>query len=128
MKRSPLSVAELVDERIKRAILVVRRTEITQPDVRLAVQALRQCCGDAGLADARFAGDQHDLAVAALGALPAPQQQLDLLVAADQRGQRQAAQSLETANCAPSFTTGACQRWPPHRNIFGTSIEEVRFA
>jgi SOS response associated peptidase (SRAP) len=31
-------------------------------------------------------------------------------------------------NCAPSFTTGACQRWPPLGNIFGTSIEEVRFA
>ena len=44
-----------------------------------------------------FAGDQHDLAVAGLGARPAAQQQVDLLVAADQRGQRRSAQCLEPA-------------------------------
>ena len=65
--------------------------------MRLAVKALRQCRGDARLADAGFAGDQHDLAVARLGARPAPQQQVDLLVAADQRGQRRSAQGLEPA-------------------------------
>ena len=44
-----------------------------------------------------FAGDQHDLAVARLGARPAAQQQVDLLVAADQPGQRRSAQCLEPA-------------------------------
>ena len=65
--------------------------------MRLGVEALRQCRGDARLADAGFAGDQHDLAVARLGARPAAQQQVDLLVAADQRGQRRSAQRLEPA-------------------------------
>ena len=38
------------------------------------------------------------------------------------------ATDLNPAMLAPSFTTGACQRRPPLGNIFGTSIEEVRFA
>ena len=65
--------------------------------MRLGVEAFRQCRGDARLADAGFAGDQHDLAVARLGARPAAQQQIDLLVAADQRAQRRSAQRLEPA-------------------------------
>jgi hypothetical protein len=40
--------------------------------VRLEVEAFFQLRGDARLADARFAGDQHDLTVAGLGAGPAP--------------------------------------------------------
>jgi hypothetical protein len=35
---------------------------------------------------------------------------------------------LTMARRRPSFTTGACQRRPPLGNIFGTSVEEVRFA
>ena len=65
--------------------------------MRLGAEALRQCRSDARLADAGFARDQHDLAVARLGARPAAQQQVDLLVAADQRGQRRSAQRLEPA-------------------------------
>jgi hypothetical protein len=41
--------------------------------MRLCVESLRQCRGDARLAEAGFAGDQHDLAVAFLGARPAAQ-------------------------------------------------------
>ena len=65
--------------------------------MRLGVQAFLKCRGDARLADAGLARDQHDLAVARLGARPAAQQQVDLLVAADQRGQRRSAQCLEPA-------------------------------
>ena len=65
--------------------------------MRLGVEALRQCRAQARLADAGLAGDQHHLAVAGLGALPAPQQKFDLLVAADQPAQRRAAQRLEPA-------------------------------
>jgi hypothetical protein len=35
------------------------------------------------------------------------------------------------SSCLPSATAGqapSCQRWPPLGNIFGTSIEEIRFA
>ena len=65
--------------------------------MRLGVQAILQRRGDARLADAGFARDQHDLAVARLGARPAAQQQVDLLVAPDQPGQRRSAQCLEPA-------------------------------
>ena len=65
--------------------------------MRLGVEALRECRGKARLADAGFARDQHDLAVAHLGARPAAQQQVDLFVATDQRAQRGSAQGLEPA-------------------------------
>ena len=47
----------------------------------MSVQALLQCRGDAGFAEAGFARDQHDLAVAGLGACQPAQQQVDFLVA-----------------------------------------------
>jgi len=53
--------------------------------MRLDVEAFFQLRGDARLADSGFAGDKHDLAVADLGPRPPSQQQVDLLVAADQR-------------------------------------------
>ena len=65
--------------------------------MRLDAEALFQLRGDARLADSGFAGDQHNLAVACLGARPTPQQQVDLLVAADQGHQRRSVQSLEAA-------------------------------
>src|SRR6516162_5256237 len=52
--------------------------------MRLALKALRQCRGQARLADARLAGDQHHTPFAELRLLPAPQKQVELLVAADQ--------------------------------------------
>ncbi len=61
------------------------------------MEALLQFRGNARLAEAGLAGDQHDLAVACLGARPTAQQQVDLLVAADQRAQRRSAQCLEPA-------------------------------
>jgi hypothetical protein len=65
--------------------------------MRLGLKPVLQCRGDARLAEAGFATDQHDLAVARLGARPAPQQQVDLLVAADHPGPRRSAQRLEPA-------------------------------
>jgi hypothetical protein len=46
----------------------------------LGVEARRQCRDKARLAEAGFAGDQHDLAIPRLGARPAAHQQVDLLV------------------------------------------------
>src|SRR5271157_5175696 len=65
--------------------------------MRLSVQAFFKCRGDARLAEARLARDQYNLAVARLGARPPAQQQVDLFVAADQRGQFRSAQCLEAA-------------------------------
>jgi len=65
--------------------------------MRLAAEPLLQSGHNARLADAGLSGDEHDLTVPCLGARPATQQQVDLLVAANQRAQRRAAQRLETA-------------------------------
>ena len=61
------------------------------------MEAFLQCRDDARLSDAGFAGNQHDLPVARLGALPAPQEQVHFLVAANQGGQRRSAQCFEPA-------------------------------
>src|SRR6516225_5652726 len=45
---------------------------------------LRQCGGQARFADPRLAGDQHHPPLAGLRLLPAPRQEVELLVAADQ--------------------------------------------
>src|SRR5215469_9421650 len=47
---------------------------------------LRQCRGQARLADPRLAGDQHYPPFAELCLLPAPRQEVELLVTTDQRG------------------------------------------
>jgi len=58
---------------------MVRRAEKAQAKMRLGRESLLQCRGDAGFADTGFARNEHDLAVAGLGARPAAQQQVDLL-------------------------------------------------
>ena len=80
VKREPRCAAELVYERVQHAVLVIGRAEIAQSDMRLGLEPLLQCCDDARLAEAGFAGNQYDLAVARLGTRPAPQQQVDLIV------------------------------------------------
>ena len=64
---------------------MVRRAEIAQPSVRFGGDPLGQRLGEAGLADARLGGNQHHPAVAGLRLRPAAEQQVDLLVAANQR-------------------------------------------
>jgi len=65
--------------------------------MRFGVEVLRQCRGDARFADAGFARDQHNLPVTRFGVRPAAQEQIDLLVAADQWSQSRSAQCLEPA-------------------------------
>ena len=76
---------ELGDARIECAVLMMRRTEIAQPGVRLADEPLHEGLSDARFSDPGLAADQHDLPVATVGLRPAAQQQVDLLVPADQR-------------------------------------------
>ena len=66
--------------------------------MRLALEPGQQAFGDARLADAGLAREQHDPALAALGLIPTAQQQLDLLLPADERGQRARAPRLEPAD------------------------------
>ena len=67
------------------AVLVVGRAEILQGGVALPRQPRHQPGGDAGFADAGLAREQDHAPFAALGLLPAVQEQFDLLLAPDQR-------------------------------------------
>ena len=75
----------------------MRRAEIAQPNRPLGFEPLLQCRSNPGLADAGLTGNQHNLTFAVLGLGPSSQQQLDFLVAADERAQCRRTQCLETA-------------------------------
>src|SRR5262245_25818995 len=70
---------------------------IAQLRARLLTKPLLQRGSEARFADARLAGNQRDLSMAAFSALPTPQQQINFLSPSDERGQRSAAQSFEAA-------------------------------
>jgi hypothetical protein len=110
---------ELCDERIERAVLMMRRAEITHARVRLALDTLRERGGESRLADARLAGDQHHPSFAALCLLPAADQQLDFLVTPDER-RLSRPQRLEAAQ-HPALAND-----PPGRLRFGKTGERLR--
>src|SRR5205814_290395 len=72
---------------------------IAQPGMRLAFDMRRKCRRQPRLADARLAGNQHNTSFAAFCLLPAPLEQLDFLVAPDER-RLPRAQGLEPAHLA----------------------------
>src|SRR5262249_56199712 len=74
------------DERMKRAVGVVRRALVTQARVRRAGDALGNSRRKPGLADPRLARDQHDLPLALPGEALAFQQEIELVLAADEGG------------------------------------------
>ncbi len=94
-------VFELRDKRMERAVLVVRRAEIPQADMRLGSDILGERRRQPRLADARLAGDQHHPSLAALRLLPAADEQLDFLLAPHER-RLPRAQRLEPA-CLAAF-------------------------
>src|SRR5262249_8696517 len=108
---------DLVDKRIECAVLAVRRAKKSLAEMRFATDALFQCCRDARLAEAGLAGDQYDLAVARLGALPAPHQQVDFLRAPDEWAQRRAPQGLESAG------DDARTQYPPGWHRCGNALD-----
>ena len=110
----------LADDRVKRAVGVLRRAEIAQPRVRFAGEAFEQRRRQPRFADAGLAGQQHDLAFAALGFGPAPQQQLEFFFPPDQRGQAGRVQRLEAA-----FRGTRPQRRPGPRRP-GDALEVLR--
>src|SRR5262249_7985696 len=76
---------------------MIGRAEVAQTEMRLGLKALPQCSNKAGLTEAGLAGNQHDLTVARFGPRPAAQQNIEFLIATDQRTERRAAQGLEPA-------------------------------
>src|SRR5712692_11353663 len=87
---------QLADHRIKRTVLVIGRAVVDQSRMSLCGHPLLQRKRETRLADAGLAGYQHDLPLAALGARPTAQQQLNLFFTADERHVGRT-QSLETA-------------------------------
>ena len=112
----PGGAFELGDERIECAVLMMRRAEITKAGVELASDLLGKCRGEPRLADARLAGDQHHPSLAGLRLLPATDQQLQLLGAADER-HRPRAQCLEAAH------NSALAQYLPSRDRRGHALK-----
>ena len=76
---------------------MVGRALVTQARVRLASDALGEGRHKAGLADPRLARDQHDLPFAVPGEALALQEEIELILAADETGQTGGADCLEAA-------------------------------
>src|SRR5215218_11312762 len=74
------------------------RTEIAKPSTRLVFEPDQEGFGNARLADAGLSGEQHDPSFAELGLVPTAQQQLDLLLPADECGLRAGATRFESAD------------------------------
>ena len=97
LARKPGGPLHVADDRMERAIRVLRRAEIAQPHMRLARQPLQKRRGQARLADARLARKQNDLALARLRHGPAPLKEFALFFAPDQGRQPARVQRLEAA-------------------------------
>src|SRR5512132_170121 len=82
---------------MERAVGVVGRALVTQARVWLAGDALGERRRKAGFADPRLARDQHDLPFALPGEALAFQQEIELVLAADEIGQTRRADRLEAA-------------------------------
>ena len=95
--RQPGGTLHLADDRIKRAVGMLRRAEIAQARVRLVGEAFQQRRRQSRFADAGLAGKENHLAFTALCSRPAPQQQFAFFFAANQRGQADCVQRLEAA-------------------------------
>jgi hypothetical protein len=76
---------------------MVGRALVTQARVRLAGDALGESCREAGLADAGFARDQHDLPFAPPGEALPLQQKINFVLATNEIGQTRRADRLEAA-------------------------------
>ena len=95
--RQPSSAFHLADDRIKRAVGVLRGAEIAQASVRFVSEALKQRRREPRFANACLAGEQHYLAFAGLCLRPAPQQQFEFFFPPDKLGQSARVQRLEAA-------------------------------
>ena len=92
--RRPL---EQADYRVERGVGVVGRAELAERGVRLAAQVLAQGAHQTGLADAGLAREQDHLALALPCPPPAVEQERELVLAANQRGEPGRVQGLEAA-------------------------------
>ena len=100
LARKPGQAFQLSDDGMEGAAGMQRRTEIAPPQMRLARHSLRERRGQSRLADARLAGEQHDLTLACLRLGPAPKHEVGFFLAPDQSRETARAQRLEAARPA----------------------------
>ncbi len=90
-------VRKMSDDRLQRAALMMRETKVAHASRVVGFDLVEQRRDQARLADAGFARQQHHAAVIVFGLRPPAGQQIELLVAADQRHLVGLAQLLEAA-------------------------------
>ena len=78
---------ELADEREQGAILVMRRAEIAQSRISLALDAVSEGLDQSRFPNPRLCRDQHHTPRTRFRLRPSTPQQLDFLLASDERGQ-----------------------------------------
>ena len=87
----------MVDDRVKRAVGVLRGAETMNTKIALALETFRKCERKAAIADAGLAGQQHGLALALSSLQPTAQHEFVLVFAADEGGHSARVQRLEAA-------------------------------
>ena len=87
-------------DRMQRRILQQLRRRPLDPGVRRLAKAGVKLLHQPGLAQARLADDQRELALAFVCALPAPGEKIELLLTPDERRQRTRAAAPAAAACA----------------------------
>ena len=118
--RQSRGTLHLADDRIERAVGVLRRAEIAQARVRLAGEAFQNRGGESRFADPCLAGKQHHLAFTALCLRPAPQQQFGFFFPPDEGDQAGRVQRLEAA-----FHRTCPQRGPRLLEVFCPEVLEL---
>ena len=86
---------QLADDRIKRAVRVLRGTKVAQARVRLGGEVFKQRGREPRFPDTRFAGNEHDLAFARFCPGPAPKKQFEFFFPPDERAQTSRVQCVE---------------------------------
>ena len=105
--RQASAAFHLADDRIKRAVSVLRGTEVTQAGVRLGGEAFQKRGCKPRFANPRLARKQHHLAFTSLCPGPASKEQFEFFFPSHKRTQAAGVQRLET-----SFRRARPQRCP----------------
>src|SRR5262249_23764841 len=93
----PSCLQQVTYDRMEGAVGAIRRTMALNTRVALTHEAIDERLCQARLADSRLPGDVDDAPLTGLGLVPAPQQQIEFLLAAKKRHAR-IAQRLKAAS------------------------------
>ena len=118
--REPGAPGQMADDRVERAVGMLRRAGKAQPRIRLTRQPLQKGRGEPRLADARFAREQDDMPLAFLRLDPGTKQKPNLLFATHERAEPAGVQPIEPARL------GALTHHRPGERRPGDALEFLR--